>query len=67
MMATEPQRHITLGSPLSNETMPTRLGLPYASDLSFQETKLACRKFFIYIYIYIYKRHLMSECMYNIA
>jgi hypothetical protein len=42
-MTTEPQRHITLGSPLSNETTPTRLGLPYASDRSVQKRKLACR------------------------
>jgi hypothetical protein len=42
MMATEP-RHITLGSPLSNETTPTRLGLPYTSDCSVQKRKLACR------------------------
>jgi hypothetical protein len=43
MMATEPQRHITVGSPLSNETTPTRLGLPYASDRSVQKRKLTCR------------------------
>jgi hypothetical protein len=43
MMATEPQRHITVGSPLSNETTPTRLGLPYASDQSVQKRKLPCR------------------------
>jgi hypothetical protein len=43
MMATEPQHHVTLGSPLWNETTPTRLGLPYASDRSVQKRKLACR------------------------
>jgi hypothetical protein len=51
MMATEPQRHITVGSPLSNESTPTRLGLPYASDRSVQKRKLACRILYIY-YIY---------------
>jgi hypothetical protein len=47
MMATEPQRHITVGSPLSNETTATRLGLPYASDRSVQKRKLACRTLYI--------------------
>jgi hypothetical protein len=47
IMATEPQRHITLGSPLSNETTPTRLGLPYTSDRSVQNRKLACRTLYI--------------------
>jgi hypothetical protein len=47
MMATEPQHHITLGSPLSNETTSTRLGLPYASDRSVQKRKLACRTLYM--------------------